>query len=239
MVLERYKHIPQGGNWRDIPEHLMANYTDRERCHTGIYHRLQWDEPSIVIGNYRKNRVVAPRHPQLAARMIEFEYHEFVGLPRARHADGEIVPSPRIRAQVDIVQVAGGQVLKLIAAQVVDEEAGALVCAHHQTSLRRVGMNPYRRVVGRVAATRHRHRLYRRRDPGILCGGWHARRQVAGQRDTSPWSRSRNTPETRCSASETFRSGNWPMSVAETMDTIPSAAHCWLRAAAVLAVCLP
>ena len=55
----------------------------------------------------------------------------------------------------------------------------------------------------------------------------------------SPWSRSRNTPETRCSASETLRSGNWPMSVADTTETMPSAARCWFSAAAVLAVCLP
>ena len=59
-VIERYKHIPPGGNWRDIPEHLMANYADRSRCHDGIYHRLSWDRPSIVIGNYRKNMLIHP-----------------------------------------------------------------------------------------------------------------------------------------------------------------------------------
>ena len=59
-VVERYKHIPPGGNWRDIPERLMANYADRTRCHDGIYHRLSWDRPSIVIGNYRKNMLIHP-----------------------------------------------------------------------------------------------------------------------------------------------------------------------------------
>lgn len=59
-VVERYKHIKQGGNWEDIPEHLMTNYADRTRCHTGIYHRLKLDEPSIVIGNYRKNMLIHP-----------------------------------------------------------------------------------------------------------------------------------------------------------------------------------
>jgi DNA (cytosine-5)-methyltransferase 1 len=24
LVIERYKHIPQGGNWQDIPESLMS-----------------------------------------------------------------------------------------------------------------------------------------------------------------------------------------------------------------------
>ena len=59
-ILQRYKHIPQGGNWRNIPLELLANYRDVTRCHTGIYHRLAWDEPSKVIGNFRKNMLIHP-----------------------------------------------------------------------------------------------------------------------------------------------------------------------------------
>ena len=59
-VIDRYKHIPPGGNWRYIPDHLMTNYTDRTRCHDGIYHRLTWNSPSTVIGNYRKNMLIHP-----------------------------------------------------------------------------------------------------------------------------------------------------------------------------------
>ena len=59
-IIERYAHIPQGGNWEDIPQRLMKNYTDRTRCHTGIYRRLKEDEPSVVIGNFRKNMLVHP-----------------------------------------------------------------------------------------------------------------------------------------------------------------------------------
>lgn len=59
-IVERYSHIPQGGNWENIPEKLMKNYTDRTRCHTGIYRRLREDEPSVVIGNFRKNMLVHP-----------------------------------------------------------------------------------------------------------------------------------------------------------------------------------
>lgn len=59
-ILERYKHIPQGGNWEDIPKELMGNYSNLEKCHTGIYHRLDQSKPSIVIGNYRKNMLVHP-----------------------------------------------------------------------------------------------------------------------------------------------------------------------------------
>ena len=59
-ILNRYTHIPQGGNWEDIPEKYMANYTDRTRCHTGIYRRLREDRPSVVLGNYRKNMLIHP-----------------------------------------------------------------------------------------------------------------------------------------------------------------------------------
>ncbi|MDR2408075.1 MAG: DNA cytosine methyltransferase [Bacteroidales bacterium] len=60
LVIERYKHIPQGGNWEDIPNHLMSNYKDHSRCHDGIYFRLKENEPSLVIGNYRKNMLIHP-----------------------------------------------------------------------------------------------------------------------------------------------------------------------------------
>lgn len=59
-VIERYKHIPQGGNWQNIPEQLMRNYKDKTRCHTGIYYRLREDVPSVVLGNFRKNMLIHP-----------------------------------------------------------------------------------------------------------------------------------------------------------------------------------
>lgn len=59
-ILERYSHIPQGGNWENIPKRLMKNYADESRCHTGIYRRLKENEPSIVIGNFRKNMLIHP-----------------------------------------------------------------------------------------------------------------------------------------------------------------------------------
>lgn len=60
-IIERYRHIPPGSNWEDIPEHLMKNYTDRTRCHTGLYHRLNHNEPAVTIGNYRKAMLIHPR----------------------------------------------------------------------------------------------------------------------------------------------------------------------------------
>lgn len=59
-ILERYTHIRQGQNWAAIPPELMENYADSSRCHTGIYYRLREDQPSVVIGNYRKNMIIHP-----------------------------------------------------------------------------------------------------------------------------------------------------------------------------------
>ena len=59
-ILKRYGHIPKGGNWESIPRRLLANYSDACQCHTGIYRRLKLNEPSVVIGNFRKNMLIHP-----------------------------------------------------------------------------------------------------------------------------------------------------------------------------------
>lgn len=59
-VIERYKHIGQGKNWKAIPEELMQNYANKANCHSGIYKRLKPEEPSVVISNYRKNMLIHP-----------------------------------------------------------------------------------------------------------------------------------------------------------------------------------
>lgn len=59
-IVERYKHIGPGQNWEAIPVSLMTGYKDHTRCHTGIYYRLEWDKPSKVIGNFRKNMLIHP-----------------------------------------------------------------------------------------------------------------------------------------------------------------------------------
>ena len=58
--MRRYQYIGQGENWRAIPDFLMQNYKDKQRCHSGIYKRLRADKPSVVITNYRKSMLIHP-----------------------------------------------------------------------------------------------------------------------------------------------------------------------------------
>lgn len=60
LVIERYKYIKQGQNWKAIPDFLMQNYADKKRTHSGIYKRLIADQPSVVISNYRKSMLIHP-----------------------------------------------------------------------------------------------------------------------------------------------------------------------------------
>lgn len=59
-VLERYRHIKIGQNWQAIPSELMANYSEVKNTHSGIYKRLDPNQPSVVISNYRKNMLIHP-----------------------------------------------------------------------------------------------------------------------------------------------------------------------------------
>lgn len=99
LVIERYKHIRQGHNWKDIPIELMANYRDSSRCHSGIYRRLNENEPAVIISNYRKSMIIHPTENRglslrEAARLQSFpDDYEFVGsLDQKQQQVGNAVP---------------------------------------------------------------------------------------------------------------------------------------------------
>lgn len=67
-VIDRYKAIPQGGNWEDV-KHLMTNYANVDRTHSNIYRRLALSESAITIGHYRKSMIIHPtQHRGLSLR---------------------------------------------------------------------------------------------------------------------------------------------------------------------------
>jgi len=117
-IVERYRHIPPGGNWRDIPLEMMASYADPTRCHTGIYRRLQPDQPSIVIGNFRKNMLLHPYEDRglsvrEAARLQSFpDDYVFSGsIGKQQQQVGNAVPpmlgAAVFRAIVDDIRIKG------------------------------------------------------------------------------------------------------------------------------------
>lgn len=54
-TIERMKHVPQGGNWRNIPEYLRT-----KAKHSNSYRRLALDEPCVTLVNYRKPIIIHP-----------------------------------------------------------------------------------------------------------------------------------------------------------------------------------
>lgn len=59
-ILLRYKYIRQGGNWDNVPKRFMRSYDNLDNCHSGIYKRLRWNKPSVVISNFRKAMLIHP-----------------------------------------------------------------------------------------------------------------------------------------------------------------------------------
>jgi len=81
LTQERIGHVPQGGNWRDIPSELFSN--QRNNRHSSAYKRLEEKAVSVTIdtgnahSNYfhpRRNRIPTVRE---AARIQSFR-DEFV-----------------------------------------------------------------------------------------------------------------------------------------------------------------
>lgn len=80
LILRRFKTIPQGGNWKNIPKHLIqvnGKYKNLKNTHGMIYRRLLSSVPSVTITNFRKAMLIHPTQNRLlsvreAARIQTF-----------------------------------------------------------------------------------------------------------------------------------------------------------------------
>lgn len=69
-IIERYKVISQGENWKAALEKgLLTNYRSTKNTHSGIYRRLLENDAAPTIANYRKSMLIHPlEHRGLSLR---------------------------------------------------------------------------------------------------------------------------------------------------------------------------
>lgn len=83
--VERFKHVPPGGNWRSVPDFLWDDFKPGPATHSNIMRRLDPDRPSCTITNFRKARFIHPYENRLlsvreAARLMDVpDLYEFLG----------------------------------------------------------------------------------------------------------------------------------------------------------------
>lgn len=85
LSLDRFSHIPAGGNRFDIPEHLLANCWKNHKTGSGdVMGRLNLDKPSVTIRTEffkpEKGRYLHP-NPRVHRSITHFEAARLQGFP--------------------------------------------------------------------------------------------------------------------------------------------------------------
>lgn len=98
-MVERFRYVPQGGNWRDIPEELMSNYADLSNVHSIIYRRLEWNKRALTVTNVRKSVTIHPRDNRIlsvreAARLqsLPDKYRFYGAVTAMQQQVADVVP---------------------------------------------------------------------------------------------------------------------------------------------------
>lgn len=115
-TIKRLREIPQDGNWEDIPEELMENYSNLSNTHGHVYYRLDTDKTANTIANFRKSMMTHPTQDRLlsvreAARLQSFpDDYKFVSsrISDKQQMVGDAVP-------VKLAEAVGEAILDFIA----------------------------------------------------------------------------------------------------------------------------
>jgi len=80
-----FRHIPEGGNWRHLPEHLkreaMGASYEAGGGKTGFFRRLSWDAPSPTITGKANRKASAICHPSETRPLSVKECARIQGFP--------------------------------------------------------------------------------------------------------------------------------------------------------------
>lgn len=115
MTLERIKRVPQGGNWRDIPDYLKTEQELKPNSskHAASLRRLSWDECAPTVTNIRKCITIHPDEHRIlsvreAASLFDLPYdYEFKGtLASMQEQVANMVPRKLSLAVANVIREA-------------------------------------------------------------------------------------------------------------------------------------
>ena len=90
-IMER---IPEGGYWRDLPDHLQREYMGASYFHgrgkTGMARRLSWDEPSLTLTCNPAQKQTERCHPSETRPLNVREYARIQSFPDDWHFSGSV-----------------------------------------------------------------------------------------------------------------------------------------------------
>lgn len=99
LLIEKMSHVPQGGNWRDVPKELWVDSWYKGKTHSSVHKRLNLNEPSITITNFRKSYITHPTENRIlsvreAARIQGFpdDFVFYGGLSEKQQMVANAVP---------------------------------------------------------------------------------------------------------------------------------------------------